>query len=248
MLQFIEEPKVCPCCQYPLVKVNDQLFCRNSACPAQSLKKLEHYCKTLRITGLGPKTLEKLELQEITELYYLTTEVVADAVGPKVAEKLIASIEASKTNTFSKILEAFAVPLIGGTASEKIAEVCSNFEEITEESLIKAGIGEKARANLLEWLQAEYQELREFLPAYNFITANPSTTGPKVCITGKLKSFKTKALAYEKLKEKGFTVVETVTKDLDYLIDEEGGNSSKRQKADTYKITILDDLNDLLQT
>ncbi|HEY9705061.1 MAG TPA: hypothetical protein V6C58_21660 [Allocoleopsis sp.] len=72
--RFIEEPTCCPVCDYQLEKVNDQLFCRNLACPAQIAGKVQHFAKTLGIKGLGPKTIEKLGLQELTEIFYLDPE------------------------------------------------------------------------------------------------------------------------------------------------------------------------------
>jgi NAD-dependent DNA ligase len=42
----IKIPTNCPCCEYTLELVNDQLFCRNQACGAQLGKKLEHFIAT----------------------------------------------------------------------------------------------------------------------------------------------------------------------------------------------------------
>jgi DNA ligase (NAD+) len=58
-LRQIVPPTNCPACNSDLELVNDQLFCRNSLCPAQSAKKLEHFARTIKIKGLGPSTIEK---------------------------------------------------------------------------------------------------------------------------------------------------------------------------------------------
>lgn len=245
---YIEEPTECPCCSYTLEKVNDQLFCRNSSCPAQINKKIEHFAKVLGIKGLGPKTVEKLQIQELTELFYLDEEEVRQVLGEKLAAKLLDEIERSKVSSLATVLEAFSIPLVGGTASKKICTVISSFDEITQETCKQAGLGEKVTENLLNWVNTEYKELKEFLP-FKFsetkVTNNPDMK--TVCITGKLKSFKKKADAEELLAAAGYRLVDSVTKTLDYLVDEGDSSSSKKEKAVQYGITIITDLNDLLK-
>lgn len=242
-------PTHCPCCDYPLDLVNDQLFCRNGACSAQLDRKLEHFCKTLSIKGMGPKTIEKLALADITELYYLDEDSVAEALGSKtVAMKLMGEIEKSKTSDLATVLAAFSIPLIGNTAATKIAATVNNIEEINPESCKQAGLGEKATNNLMSWIETEYPELKEFLPFDFSSTKKPmAVTGKTVCITGKLVSYKTKTEAKTVLEAYGFKVVETVTKTLDYLVDEAGDMSTKRKKADSYGITIINNLNEFLK-
>ncbi len=243
----IEIPDFCPCCEYPLELVNDQLFCRNSSCSAQLNKKLEHFCKTLGIKGFGPKTVEKLALTDITEIYYLEMSDVEEALGShKLATKLFEEIEKSKTSDLSTVLASFSIPLIGSTASEKIALVVAHIDELTQEKCKEAGLGEKATANLMNWFETEYQELKQFLP-FSFRAEKVQTNKPTVCITGKLKSFKTKQEASNALEIAGYKVVESVTKTLNYLVDESGDGSSKRKKADNYNITIIEDLTNFLQ-
>lgn len=245
----IQIPTNCPCCDSVLELVNDQLFCRNQNCSAQVAKKLEHFSKTLGIKGLGPKTVEKLELRDITELYFLDLETVVMCLGSvKLAEKLLLEINHSKNADLATVLAAFSIPLIGSTASEKIAAVVDSLDELTEEKCKSAGLGDKATFNLMSWFETEYKELKEFLP-FTF-SSNKTTVGGNmgtVCITGKLKSYKTKQEAKTALENLGYKVVETVTKTLDFLVDEAEDGSLKRKKADNYGITIINDLNQFLK-
>lgn len=246
----IEIPTNCPCCDYSLELVNDQLFCRNPSCSAQLNKKLEHFCKTLGIKGFGPKTVEKLQISDITEIYYLEAQQVAEVLNSeRMAHKLLDEIERSKGADLATVLAAFSIPLIGGTASTKICGVVSHIDEITHEKCKEAGLGEKATANLMDWIETEYTELKEFLPFSFRSTAQVASAadGPTVCITGKLTSFKTKSAANEALAAAGYKVVDSVTKTLCYLIDEANDNSSKRKKAEQYGITIVDNLTQFLQ-
>jgi DNA ligase (NAD+) len=247
-MQKIEIPKNCPCCEYPLQLVVDQLFCRNTACDAQLYRKLEHFTKTLSIKGFGPKTIEKLNLADITELFYLDRDSVVAALGEKVADKLLDEIERAKCADLNTVIAAMSIPLVGNTAGSKIASVVSKIEDITIETCKAAGLGQKVTENLVNWVNTDYQEIKEFLP-FDFSNKKPTVTSDAklVCITGKLKNFKKKADAEGILRAVGYILVDSVTKTTDYLIDEENKSSSKREKAVQYGITIITDLNDLLK-
>ena len=246
----IEIPTTCPCCAYPLELVNDQLFCRNTACGAQLNKKLEHFCKTLGIKGMGARTIEKLQLADITELFYMDRDMVVESVGSeKVADKLLAEIENAKAADLATVLASFSIPLVGNTASSKLTTVVSHIDEINNETCKQAGLGDKVTQNLLNWLETDFVEMREFLP-FSFKSKQNSDTsgsGKTVCITGKLSSFKTKAEAHKKLLEAGFKPVESVTKATDYLVDEEDKGSTKRKKAESLGIQIITNLNTFLK-
>lgn len=246
----IKIPTHCPCCDYPLELVNDQLFCRNQACSAQLDKKLEHFCKTLSIKGMGAKTIEKLNLADITELYYLELDEIIESLGSeKVAVKLLDEINRSRSADLATLLPAFSIPLFGSTASTKLCQVVKSVDEISAETCKQAGLGEKVTNNLLSWLETDFKEMKEFLP-FSFAVSNKpvaNADGKTVCITGKLASFKTKAEAYKALELAGFKVVESVTKTTDYLVDEDNKGSSKRIKADSLGITIIQNLSQFLK-
>ena len=240
----IEIPTQCPCCSYKLELINDQLFCRNQACDAQLSKRVEHFCKTMGIKGMGAKTIEKLGLADITEIYYLEQSEVAQQLGSqKVAEKLISEIDRSRSAPLNQILASFSIP-VGNTASTKLCGVVSHIDEINLETCKQAGLGEKVTNNLLNWLETEFTEMRNFLPFsfQNEISVINNSNIQSICITGKLSSFKTKAEAYKVLTEHGFAVVESVTKSTSYLVDEEGKSSTKRKKAEQLGVKIITNL------
>lgn len=246
----IQIPTNCPCCDYPLEIVNMQLFCRNKSCSAQLNGKLVHFAKTLGIKGFGDKTVEKLELSDIPEIYYLSLEDLIPITGEKVAIKLLSEIEKSKGADLATILAAFSIPLIGETASNKVAGIVAHIDEITEEKCKEAGLGDKATANLIGWLSTEFKEIREFLP-FSFksrkVVAVSGESKGNICITGKLSSYKTKAEAYDILRSLGYTIVESVTKTTKFLVDEEDKHSSKRKKAEEYGITIIPNIQNFIK-
>ncbi len=248
----IQIPNTCPCCEYPLEWVNDQLFCRNKICSAQLHSKLVHFCKTLGIKGFGPKTVEKLNLTDITELFFLDREYTSKALGSeKVADKLLAEIERATTKDLATVLASFSISLVGATAGKKIAQVVRSVDEINHETCKQAGLGEKVTANLMNFIEHELPEMRPFLP-FSFISesqssANTNNNKPTVCITGKLKTFKTKAEAAAQLEAAGYQVVESVTKTTQYLVDEENKGSTKRTKADQLGVEIIQNLETFLK-
>lgn len=247
-MQKIQIPEVCPCCSYKLEVVNQQLFCRNTACSARLDKQIEHMAKTLSIKGLGPKSIEKLNLADITEIFYLDLDSTIEVLGEKIATKLLNEIERAKSADFATVLASMGIPLVGNSASTKLATVINSLDEITLEACKQAGLGAKVTENLMNWVSTDYREIKEFLPfTFEGSVKITNANAKRVCITGKLKSYKKKSDAEGALTAAGFTLVDSVTKTTDYLVDEEGKGSSKRDKAIQYGITIINDLNDLLK-
>jgi DNA ligase (NAD+) len=236
----IEIPTNCPSCDSELELVNAQLFCNNSSCPAKSSKKVEAYAKVMKIKGLGPKTIEKLCIEEISDLYFLDKDYYIEVIGEKLGEKLYNEIERSKNTTLDVFLAALSIPLIGTTAAKKISKVTSSLEGLTEENLLKAGLGEKARFNILQWMKNEYIKYKD-MPINLAKQEEPNITEHKgmVCITGKLIDYKNRTDAATYLESLGFTVTSGVSQKTDFLVDEEGKTSSKRKKAEQLGIKIV---------
>jgi len=238
----IEQPTQCPSCGSKLEQVNDQLFCRNPDCEATSSKKMEHFAKTLKIKGLGPKTIEKLPITSISDIYSMSKKEIVDEIGDKLGDKLFNQIELSKSVDLTVLLPAFSISLIGSSASKKLTKQISSIRDITHEKCLEAGLGPKSCTNLLNWYHDEFCDNLEYLPFSFESEIQAETTksiGKSVCITGKLNDFKNRNLAKTYLESFGFTVTTSITKKTDYLVDEEGRKSSKSTKADSLGIPIL---------
>ena len=86
-------PTNCPSCGSELKWSNHLLYCTNSECKSKVAKTIEHFAKTLKIKGLGPATIAKLNLADISEIYLHTKESIAEALNSdKLAEKLVYEI------------------------------------------------------------------------------------------------------------------------------------------------------------
>ncbi|AZF88021.1 hypothetical protein NGS8_1060 [Escherichia coli phage NG_S8] len=245
----IEIPTQCPSCGSKLDLVNGQLFCRNkSNCPAQSSKLIENFCTKMKLKGFGPKTIEKLELTKISELFYLTEEDLVGAVGSKVAAKLISELNTKVRGdiNFGSVLGSLGIPLIGEVAAKKLSQNCTSFHDVKADG--KAGENYKTWLNSpqgkdvieLPWkFSTGIRGAKADIIITDDLVAQPN--GITVCITGSLQDFANRTDATNYLESLGYTVKKSVTKDVKYLIceDESKRSSSSYKKAETNGIEIL---------
>ena len=243
----LEIPTKCPVCESTLERVNDQLFCRNDSCDAKSSKKIQHFVKTMKIKGLGPASLEKLDLNSINELYSLSQEKIKSILGEKIGTKLYTEITRSRTPSLAIFIQAFGIPLIGNSATTKLAKHTNSLWSIDQEVCNVAGLGKVATTNLLQWIiknEANYADL----PITLIVSEQTKETEElfKIAITGKLNDYSSRNKAKDFLANKGISVVGAVTKNVKYLIcDQVGSSSSSSTKATTLNIPIIT-MNDLL--
>lgn len=250
-MQAIITPTTCGSCGSNLSWRNDLLFCEFESCPAQTAKKIEHFAKTLKIKGLGPKTIEKLALSFLQDIYCLDYDFTAIALSSKrLADKLFVEIEQSKKATLNQVLPAFSIPLVGKTATDKLSTKINNLNEITLDKCRDAGLGEKTSESLMNWFNNEWCGALEFMPfSFEFDTLELSGHYGElgvICISGKLKSFPTKADATGLLTQMGYTVKSTITKDVTILVNESGIESAKTKKARESGVTIVTNLLDFI--
>ena len=247
-MSSIQAPTNCPSCNSELVWVNHLLYCRNIVCGSQLDKKIEHFAKTLKIKGLGPAAIAKLPLSDLSDIYLLTkVEIEAALSSEKLADKLFAEIQNSRSAPLELVLPAFGVPLIGNTAAKKLSTVIEHISELNEDTCRRAGLGPKATENLLQWYHWDFVE--ENFPFDFKMSAKSSAVATKgvVCISGKLKSFKTKADATQALNDAGFEVKSSLTKLVTILVNESGVESAKTKQARDAGVTIVTNLSEFLE-
>ena len=243
----IQAPTHCPSCESELVWINHLLYCRSTSCGAQMQKKLEHFAKTLKIKGLGSVAITKLPLFDLSDIYLLTKDEITNALSSeKLADKLYAEIENPRSAPLELVLPAFGIPLIGNTAAKKLSTIIEHISELNEDTCRRAGLGPKATENLLQWYHWDFVE-ENFPFSFKFSKTTTTSTGGVVCISGKLKSFNTKADATKALNEAGYEVKSSITKQVTILVNESGIESSKTKQARDSGITIVTDLKSFLE-
>ena len=247
-MSSIQAPTNCPSCDSELVWVNHLLYCRNIVCGSQLDKKIEHYAKTLKIKGLGPAAISKLPLSDLSDIYLLTKAEIEEALSSeKLADKLFAEIQNSRSAPLELVLPAFGVPLIGNTAAKKLSTVIEHINELNEDTCRRAGLGPKATENLLQWYHWDFVE-DNFPFDFRFSRkAESKSAKGVVCISGKLKSFKTKADATQALNDAGFEVKSSLTKLVTILVNESGVESAKTKQARESGVTIVTNLSEFLE-
>jgi DNA ligase (NAD+) len=224
----------CPECGSLLERVNDQLFCRGTTCPAQGTAKLLAFAKKMKIKGLGEKTLEKLPIEKIADIYSLSQDEIVACIGEALGHKLYAEIEASRTVDFATFLSALSIPMIGDVSAKKIADTCSSLAEISPHTCASAGLGPKATESLLH-----HVKLVDVLPIT--FTSTAKTTVPTkgtVCITGKFPNHTRDSVA-KLLESLGYKTVASINKSTTYLVCNEDATSSKATKAKDLGIPII---------
>ena len=240
-------PTECPSCGSELETVNSQLFCRNSkSCPAQSTKRVQHFCKILKIKGFGEVTVNKLEISHINELLTLTEEFCkTKGIGDKTSSNLVAQIQdrLNKKIYVSDFISGMSIPLVGTSLAKRLGSI--KIDDLTYESIREVGGGDKAANNLMAWIETDWiPELQTEWDQYLVTEKTVSNTVQQkgvVCITGKLNDFPNRNAAATHLASLGWEVKSSVTKTTQYLVceDDSKTGSSSYKKAEKLGLPIV---------
>lgn len=255
----IGQPERCSRCGTTLVDEGTRLYCPNPACPKRTLHRIEKWITTLDIRELGDVLIQKLfdagKLRSIADLYTLTAEDLEslDRMGPVLARKIIRSIEAVREIPLEVFLAGLDIDGVGPLVARNL--VFSGFYTLKkllsareEDFLALDGIGFIMAKSIVAGLKECKGEIEEILKngKIRILTptadsANTVLTGKSFCFTGELVSMKRKDA--EKLVARfGGTAKSSVTKDLSYLVtNEPGSGSEKNKKARLYGIPILNE-------
>ena len=125
--------------------------------------------------------------------------------------------------------------------------MCDYLADIDKDSCQSPGLGPKATENLLQYIQENVVQL--LAHPFSFKFEKPIAVANKgvVCISGKLKSYKTKSEASEILQQQGYTVKGSLTRDVTILVNESGIESAKTKQARDKGIKIINNLLDFLE-
>lgn len=146
-------PQVCPVCGETLIREEDtaDIRCVNPSCPAQLGRTIAYYASRdcMNIVGLGDTLVETLVregyLTSYADIYHLKDHreelIEKGLIGrEKNTDKVLAAIEASKTNSPVLLLTGLGIRNCGKAAAR---EILSHYDGI--ESLSQAGIEELTR-------------------------------------------------------------------------------------------------------
>ena len=263
-------PECCPSCGERLVFDSDDgedgaetdgegaVRCINPSCPAQLERRLIHFASksAMGIDGMGPAVVKLLKdaglVASPADIYRLRVEDIEKLprMGTLSAQKLAASIEASKSAGASRLLFALGVRHIGEAASE---DICRRFGGIyplfdaDEDEIAKINdIGAVTAHSLKEFFALpETRELVDSLAKSGVITeytgtaAGNSLEGLTFVLTGTLPTL-SRSEAAAKLKALGAKVAGSVSSKTSYVVAGEAAGS-KLDRANQLGITVIDE-------
>lgn len=255
-------PETCPVCHEKAVRLPGEVAkrCVNINCPAKLQRGLEHFASrsAMDLEGMGPAVITMLiENEFVTKIedLYLLEKYKAEMAqmpgfGLKSIEKMLASIEASKTNDLHQFLHGLGIPMIGSKGAKVISKHFNNLEAIASasvEALTKVDeIGEKMASSLNAYFANDStKKMLKTLKALNISfeekvqDSKDHLKGLKFVLTGTLRQYSRKELqdiieAYEG------KVSSSVSEKTDYVIYGEKAGS-KLTKAESLKVKTLNE-------
>ena len=131
----------CPSCGTELVKVPGEAAwtCPNKyGCSPQIQGRIEHFVgrRMMNIDGIGEEMVADLYnagyIKNVADIYDLTADQIKSLykTGDKIAEKILAGIEASKKVPFERVLFALSIPYVGETGARKIARAVGDIDRL----------------------------------------------------------------------------------------------------------------------
>lgn len=261
--QAITAPRACPVCGSPVEKTDVAYYCTNIAsCPAQVQRRIEHWCSknAMDISGVGPSLVTTLLEEKIIttplDLYGITKDQLLplERMAEKSAQNAIDSIDASRKQSFARLLFAMGIRHIGINVAELIAGFYKSIDELEAEilsakgeNLVKIdGIGVKMIESLNEFFNSDpFKDFKARLEANpNLLDIQVHETkvmgnafeGMTFVITGTLSESRGH---FEKIiKENGGKVSSSVSKKTAYLLCGEDAGS-KLDKAEKLGVKVL---------
>ena len=266
-----EVPSVCPICGEPAEEICELdscvLKCMNPSCEGKLINRIDHFCgkKGLDIKGLSKATFEKLidwgwltSLSDIFELHQYKNEwIQKPGFGVKSVEKILDAINTGRRCDLHQFISAIGIPLIGTTASKALCQVFHSWQEFINSVDTRyafdllPNFGSEMYSSIVSF---DYREARYIAEKYILFneyveTKSGSDLANKTfVITGKLTQFKNRDELKAKIESLGGKVTGSVSKNTDYLINNDvESTSSKNKTAKSLGIPILSE-NDFIQT
>lgn len=260
----LEIPKICPVCgRETFIKAVDDvktLYCPNADCAAKQIKQFTHFVSrdAMNIDGLSEATLEKLIeehiLSEPADLYHLEAhkEVITalEGFGEKSYQKLIDAIDRSRNVNLANFIYSLGIANVG-LANAKL--LCRYFNYDLEqlraadaETITQIeGIGPVIAESVVEFFAkpVNTEHLQHLLAEITFAQAEAvgeKFAGKTFVITGSVEQFANRNELKEFIENQGGKVAGSVSKNTDYLINNDNlSQSSKNKKAKELGIPII---------
>lgn len=255
----------CPACGTPLVRIEGEAarVCPDKyGCTPQIKGRIEHFVgrRMMNIDGIGEEMVndlcEKGYLKNCADLYDLTTEQIKSLYvkGDKIADKILAGIEASKSVPYERVLYALSIPYVGETGAKKIARASGNIDRLmamTEDELMAIeDVGPNIARGIIEFFADErnrsiVERLRAagvtlYAPAVADVRSSDILQGKSIVISGTFNRHSRdqyKAL----IEQHGGKNVGSISKKTDMVLAGENMGPAKLEKATALNIPIIEE-------
>ncbi|MEZ4634286.1 MAG: NAD-dependent DNA ligase LigA [Caldilineaceae bacterium] len=255
-------PEVCPVCGEPVVRHPGEAatYCVNNACPAQLIRRVEHFVSrgAMDIRGFGTKQAELFVAQgyihDLADIYQLPWAEIAEleGYGEKRVENLKEGVEASKAQPAAHLLIGLGIRFVGGVVAEDIMAHFADIFELmaADEDTLNAieGVGPKIAESLVEFFALDTNRalVQKFANLGVRTTAEERPqveadalpfSGLTFVITGTLPSM-SRDEASDYIEARGGKVTGSVSKKTDFLVAGEKAGS-KLTKAEELGVPVL---------
>jgi len=241
--------------EWPVKDEGTRLIISDESFPQIRYHRIKKWINKLGVKGFGDALLNKLSnegwISDISDLYMLDLDAYLKSTNLKKAT----------TKAFDNLYRIKEVPLstfIGGfdieDVGEKIIELAvkngyTTLKDLESASIINLskinGIGEHRARKLLEGLaelKSEMFKTLNFVKIQNKeVKMDTNISGKSFCFTGALESMK-RSEAQKLVEEMGGVSKSSVSKGLDFLVNNDvTSSSSKNKKANEYGVAIIDE-------
>lgn len=267
-----EIPKECPVCKKP-TKISMEnntktLYCMNPKCQAKHVKSFSLFASrdAMNIEGLSEATLEKFIIngyvKNFTDIFHLDryeAEIkTMEGFGEKSYENLRKRIENARKTTLPRLIYSLGIPNIGISNAKMICRALGEDPKrvirATEEELSTiSGVGGVIAGTFVEYFKdTAHVDVFDRLLKEVELTKETSEedqkfAGVNFVITGSVEHFVNRAQVKEEIEKRGGKVTGSVTSKTNYLINNDtGSGTAKNKKARELGIPIISE-EDFLQ-
>ncbi len=261
-------PEFCPCCMTKIIKENEKdvaMYCPNiDGCKDQIIKRIAYFVSrdAFNIDGIGKKQIEQLYNNDLIKdsadlfLLYEKKDIIEnlEGWGEKSFSNLILALESAKNIRFDRFLYALGIKHIGEKNAKLLAQYFENPKKMLEIMKIAQNllsqefidfanqdrIGDLTAIEIVNFFNdnKNLDLINKLLNVVNVLPVEKtSQNGKTIVFTGTLTTM-TRQEAKAMVERKGFKVLSSISKSVNYLVAGEN-SGSKLDKAKELGIDIL---------
>jgi DNA ligase (NAD+) len=264
-------PDECPVCGAQAVRIEGEVAreCVNVSCPARLREQIRHFVSrgAMDIEGFGSKLavlfVDLGLIQDFADIYDLDWEKVAEleGFGPKRIENLQNSIQSSREQPLSRLINALGIRHIGERNARSLAHHFRSMERFLgasqEDFQAVPGIGSVVAEAVYDFVQEprnqdlikrlETMGLRMDEGTIDAPETDGKLSGKTIVLTGRMESL-SRSEAQELLERAGAQVTSSVSRKTDFVaVGADPGSKADRARELDVPVLSEDDLLQMLR-